>query len=162
MYKILLFSGGVYKFDLLEEFVEDAGGLVLREDHMHISRGDYFISAELQVLIIIPINELNEIHKIAREIKGNIEEIELERYREQEFFNYIYIHHLISQSNRWIHPDEIQNMEDNNLTGTMHVEDQCQGENLKQLLDAMVNLKLLESLEIDGNKVYRVKSKNRS
>ena len=31
MYKILHFSGGVYKFDLLKEHVEDVGGLLIQE-----------------------------------------------------------------------------------------------------------------------------------
>ena len=54
MYEIILFSGGVYKYDELTEAVEDLGGLILRKDNFHISRGESYLSEEIEVMLIIP------------------------------------------------------------------------------------------------------------
>lgn len=43
MYKILVYSGGVYRFEEVLECVEDIGGIVLKRDEFNISRGSYFI-----------------------------------------------------------------------------------------------------------------------
>jgi hypothetical protein len=162
MYQILLFSGGVYKFDLLEEYVDDAGGLVLREDKIHISRGDYFIASELQVLIVIPNSEVQELKEIAEDIKGTIEKVELDKNREQEFFNYLHIYNLLSCSEGWKTQIVIQEMEDPVLNGMLHDEEQCSGENLNKLLEEMVSLEILESQTKRGLKKYRVHTKRKA
>ena len=51
---ILGYSSGVYRFNEMVEFVEDNGGIVLTRDEFHISRGAYFISQEVHVILVIP------------------------------------------------------------------------------------------------------------
>jgi len=75
MYKLLLFTGGIYKFNEFEEFIEDIGGLIIQIDSFKINRGMYFLSEEIKVLIIVPSEEENELKTIAKQIKGNIKTI---------------------------------------------------------------------------------------
>ena len=77
MYKLLLFTGGVYKFNEFEEFVEDIGGLIVQIESLKISRSMYFLSEEIKVLIIIPSKEENELKTLAKQIKGNIKTIDM-------------------------------------------------------------------------------------
>ena len=75
MYELLLFTGGVYKFDEFKEFIEDIGGLIVQINSLEISRGMYFLSEEIKVLLIVPSKEENELKVIAKQIKGNIKTI---------------------------------------------------------------------------------------
>lgn len=49
MYQIMIYSGGLYKFDEFVEFIDDLGGLVLKRDKFYISRGEYFLSEEINI-----------------------------------------------------------------------------------------------------------------
>jgi methyl coenzyme M reductase subunit C-like uncharacterized protein (methanogenesis marker protein 7) len=53
----IVFSGGVYKYELLVEHVDDVGGLIIQEDVLHISRGTSFLADGLRVILIVPSNE---------------------------------------------------------------------------------------------------------
>ncbi len=78
MYKILVYSGGVYRFDEVLECVEDIGGIVLKRDEFNISRGSYFISQEVHVIIVTPEEGLDELKQIAADLKGDIEELDVD------------------------------------------------------------------------------------
>ena len=70
VYMILGYSSGVYRFNEMVEFVDDAGGLVLTKDEFHISRGSYFISQEVHVLLVIPPEVLKDLKSLQRSYKG--------------------------------------------------------------------------------------------
>ena len=78
MYKLLLFNGGVYKFDEFEELIEDIGGLKIEMESFKISRGNYFLSEEMNVLIIVPENEKEIVKSFAKKIKGSVEPVQME------------------------------------------------------------------------------------
>jgi len=61
VYILLGYSSGVYRFNEMVEFVEDDGGIVLTRDEFHISRGSYFISQEVHVILVIPQESLNDV-----------------------------------------------------------------------------------------------------
>ncbi|WP_225370597.1 methyl-coenzyme M reductase family protein [Methanobrevibacter arboriphilus] len=42
MYELLLFTGGIYKFNEFKEFIDDLGGLIIEMESFKISRGMYF------------------------------------------------------------------------------------------------------------------------
>jgi hypothetical protein len=78
MYELLLFTGGVYKFDEFKEFIEDIGGLIIEMESFKVSRGMYFLSEEMRVLIVVPEEEKEIINTFTRKIKGNLEPILME------------------------------------------------------------------------------------
>lgn len=78
MYKLLLFSGGIYKFSEFEEFIEDIGGFIVKIDSFKISRGMYFLAEEIKVLLVAPSVEIEELMIFAKNIKGSIEKIDVE------------------------------------------------------------------------------------
>ncbi|WP_042704343.1 methyl-coenzyme M reductase family protein [Methanobrevibacter arboriphilus] len=57
MYELLLFTGGIYKFNEFKEFIDDLGGLIIEMESFKVSRGMYFLSEEVKVLILVPIGE---------------------------------------------------------------------------------------------------------
>ncbi len=75
MYELLLFTGGVYKFDEFGEFIDDIGGLIIEMESFKVSRGMYFLSEEIKVLLIVPEKEISEIENYAKNVKGNIESV---------------------------------------------------------------------------------------
>ncbi len=77
MYKLLLFSGGVYKFDEFKEFIEDIGGIIVKIDSFEINRGMYFLSEEIKVILLVPSMDYDDIFSLAKNIKGNLEEIDM-------------------------------------------------------------------------------------
>jgi len=78
MYELLHFNGGVYKFDDFKEFIEDIGGLIIEMESFKISRGMYFLSEEMNVLIIVPKEEKENVNSFAVKIKGRIESVLME------------------------------------------------------------------------------------
>ncbi|AUB56439.1 hypothetical protein BK008_10465 [Methanobacterium sp. MZ-A1] len=107
MYKILHFSGGVDKFDLLKEHVEDVGGLLIQERYFHKSRGSYFLSEEIQVIFIVPPNEVSSIELLAKEIKGEICEVEMEEPLKSDLISSLNIYNILCKAGGWITPDSI-------------------------------------------------------
>ncbi len=78
MYELLLFTGGIYKFNEFKEFIDDLGGLIIEMESFKVSRGMYFLSEEVKVLILVPIGEKKEITQFAKKIKGSIEPVLME------------------------------------------------------------------------------------
>lgn len=177
MYKILHFSGGVYKFDLLAEHVDDVGGLLIQESYLQKSRGSYFLSEEIQVIFIVPHNEVSSIELLASEIKGEIQEMEMEEPLKSNLINSMNIYNIICKAGDWITTDSIKeskvreskvreskeyNLEidyrsemeksDLNKNSSSGIDNQ-QGSSIEDCLNLMLSLKLIEKREKDEDAV---------
>lgn len=108
MYKILLFSGGVYRFKDLVEDVEDVGGLVLRKDQFEISRGSSYLSDEIQVMLIVPEKDKELVESLCSEIKGQVEKPDIDDTDKIFILSYIPIYNALSQSRSWRTIEEIE------------------------------------------------------
>ena len=86
MYEIFLFHGGVYRFDELKEAVEDMGGMVLKENLFHISRGTSYLADEVQVMLIIPLDDAKIIKTLSNEIKGHLEKFDTEDLKKKDIY----------------------------------------------------------------------------
>lgn len=160
MYRILLFSGGAYKFNELVEFVEDVGGVVFREERLQISRGNYFLREEIRVMIAIPEDELETLKIRVKELKGHLKDLELEKELMDIVNSYIFIYNLLSMPGGWT---KIKFIETSfkcpcciELCSQMDF-DLCAGE-LGQLMDEMCEMDLLEYRISQGEREYRLKT----
>ncbi|HDN68720.1 MAG TPA: methanogenesis marker 7 protein [Methanomicrobia archaeon] len=68
MYEIMMFTGGVYKFNELKEVVEDIGGFVLQEMVMQ---------SETMMHLAFPVEEEPRIRAKAKELGGKLKELPL-------------------------------------------------------------------------------------
>ncbi|NQE44663.1 hypothetical protein C5S31_01400 [ANME-1 cluster archaeon GoMg2] len=68
MYKVMMFSGGVYKFNELKELVEDIGGFILQEMVMQV---------ETMLHLAFPVEEERVIRDKVKEVGGKIKELPL-------------------------------------------------------------------------------------
>lgn len=163
MYKILHFSGGVYKFDLLAEHVEDVGGLLFQENHLQISKGSYFLSEEVQVIFMVPTNEVSSVKEVASEIKGEIEEVEIEEPLKSNLINSLDIYNILCKAEDWVNQDLISESYEYNLAEDGFVEygnDNHILDNRDECLDLMLSLELIEKRENKGKSEYRILKDN--
>jgi hypothetical protein len=170
MYKILHFSGGVYKFDLLAEHVEDVGGLLFQENRLHISRGASFLSEEVKVIFIIPLNEVSSVNDLASEIKGEIEELDIEEPLKSNLINSMDIYNILCKADDWVNNDIISESDEYNPIENSFRESGDDNElpddnnnlqdNLKECLDLMLSLELVEKRDHDGTSEYRILKNN--
>lgn len=162
MYKILHFSGGVYKFELLAEHVEDVGGLLFQENRLHISRGASFLSEEIQVIFLVPTNEVSSVKELTREIKGEIEEVEVEEALKNNLINSLEIYNIICKADDWIKNEVISgkylsNQEKYHSNQEEFLSNQEEYlVNLEECLDLMISLELIEKRASKGKSDYRV------
>jgi hypothetical protein len=157
MYKILLFSGGVYKFELLVEFIEDIGGLIVQEEHLHITRGSSFLSEEIRVMLIVPHSEFSGVRSIADDIKGNIEEFIIEETLKNNLINTLKIYNVLCKANDWLDQTAIKEMIDNSVEdGCFEIEphENDSEENLEDCLELMISLKIIQKRENNGIDEY--------
>jgi len=167
MYKILHFSGGVYKFELLAEHVDDVGGLLIQENYLQKSRGSYFLSEEIQVIFIVPPNEVSSIELLASEIKGEIREVEIEETLKSNLINSMNVYNILCKAGDWITTDSIRESEVYSLEidylserDKSHLNKNSgsgkanqQPNSIEDCLDLMLSLKLIEKRENDDDKV---------
>ena len=157
MYRVLLFSGGIYKFDTLQEYLEDVGGVLIREDRLQITRGSSFLSEEVRVMLIVPLKEVEPVKSLANEIKGEIESLEIDQNLENEFISIISIYNSISQANNWINIEEIiELMECPCPSNICREDEQCTFNDIEDTLKKMCSLKILEMREALGIQEYRI------
>ncbi len=97
MYEILHFKGGLYRFNELSEYIEDIGGMVLSLDHFELSRGDYYLSTEVHVLLMLPENELDTVKLIIESIKGMAESVELDNDQMIHILSYLSIYDALDK-----------------------------------------------------------------
>lgn len=107
MFEILHFRGGVYKFDVLAEFVEDVGGMILNEDRFEIIRGDYFLSNEIHVLLLVPEKELDNVKSLISEIKGITDNVKSTKDLEKLLLSYLCIYDALTKKRGWTDKDQI-------------------------------------------------------
>lgn len=153
MYKILLFSGGVYKFELLVEYIEDIGGLVVQEDRLHITRGNYFLSEEIRVMLIVPHTELSNVSSFANGIKGSVEELIIEKPLENKLINSLELYNILCKADDWIDQDALSNIIEHYIRdGYIKIETPTNFPefNLDNCLEFMLSLKLIKKRENDG------------
>ncbi len=153
MYEVLLFSGGVYRFDELVEFVEDIGGMVLKKDCFEIIRGDYFLSEEIHVLLVVPEEETKNAKSIAKGIKGRIEKPELGDDQRCTFLSYLLVYDCLSRADSWIRREHIKNQVDCPCyaMACKRDEEYCPLDNLEKLLEDMCSLEIVECRTTDGS-----------
>lgn len=157
MYRVLLFSGGIYKFDQLQEYLEDVGGILIREDRLQITRGSSFLSEEVRVMLIVPIKEVEPIKSLANEIKGEIEVLKIEQNLKNEYISIISIYNILSQANNWRNIEEIiELMECPCQSNICRENEQCTFNEIKNTLEKMMSLKILEMREQLGKQEFRI------
>ncbi len=163
MYKILHFSGGVYKFDLLAEHVEDVGGLLFQENRLQISKGSYFLSEEVQVIFMVPPNEVSSVMELAREIKGEVEEVEIDEPLKRNLIHSLDIYNILCKADDWVDQNIISESEEYNTSATGLAEvgdDNNSKDYLKECLDLMLSLELIEKRGRKGKSEYRILKDN--
>lgn len=160
MYRILVFNGGVYKFNELVEFVEDVGGVLFREKRLQISRGNYFLREEIRVMIAIPEDELETLKARVKDLKGHLKDLELEKELLNIVNSYIFIYNLLSMPEGWKNLESIETTFKCPCCIEICSEmdfDLCAGE-LGQLLDEMCEMELLEYRISQGEREYKLKT----
>ncbi|NYB52581.1 MAG: methyl CoM reductase subunit C [Methanobacteriaceae archaeon] len=164
MYNILLFSGGVYKFELLAEYIEDVGGLLVQEDRLHISRGSYFLSEEMRVILIVPQSEISSVKSFAYDIKGNIEELKLEKNLESKLKNSLIIYNILSKKENWMGIteilDQIQKDTQGNYYNELESDIKDSEHDLEKCLELMLSLKLIKKRKHNEIDEYHLVQKN--
>lgn len=157
MYEIYLFSGGVYKFDELKETVEDIGGLVLRKDHFHISRGASYLAEEIQVMLVLPEQDRKIIKSFSQEIKGSLDQLEMEDLKRINILTYLSIYDALNRAGSWITLEEIENLIECPCPAQLcNLETKtCVLDELVKALNDLCKQNMVESREKDGIVEYR-------
>lgn len=85
MYIPLLFTGGVYRHDEIEDLVDDLGGFIIQKN---------FAQTEVTISFIVPEEDVEKIREKAAELKGEIKEAPLVGTEIAVVVPTISIHHL--------------------------------------------------------------------
>ncbi len=107
MYEIFYFRGGLYKFDELVEYIEDVGGMVLREDRFEIIRGEYFLANEVHVLLVVPEEEVRNTKVLIREIKGTFHDVEITEEQKKKLLAYLSLYDSLNRTDEWTEKESI-------------------------------------------------------
>jgi hypothetical protein len=158
VYMILGYSSGVYRFNEMVEFVEDAGGIVLNRDEFHISRGSYFISQEVHVILVVPSEVLKDLKVFAKELHGDIEDLEVDKVQKVNVMSIVPVYNLLSHEDSWVDIDTMENMNKcpcipevcKEFEGTCFVD-------LEKTLDAMKRMEIVEVRDSSGLREYKLK-----
>jgi len=160
MYEIILFSGGVYKYDELVETVEDLGGLVLRKDNFHISRGESYLSEEIEVMLIIPEEDKPTIKSVSQDIKGNIDKLNLEKTERNSILTYLSIYNVLSQTNSGMTIKEIEDLIECPCPVQLcqyNENNSCVIDELDESINKLCSQKLIESRKMNNKIEYHLK-----
>jgi len=136
MYSLVVFTGGPHNFHELEEFVEDAGGLIIQRDTFSVHRGQYFLRNEVRVLCIIPSTDEDTLRETARRIKGEIEGLEVDHGVLERIQSLLEVYDRLAEEPSWTPEDEI--VADDGL------------------LDEMVDMELIEKRKMGHRVEYRL------
>jgi hypothetical protein len=159
MYEIFLFSGGVYRFEEFKEAVEDVGGMVLKKNLFHKSRGTSFLSDEVQVMIIIPLEDEKVIKSLADEIKGHLKKLEMEDLEKNDILTYVSICDALTKSRKWMTLNELKEVIECPCPGLICNEqdlEECTQEHLDETLQKFCYKKILLSRKQNGKKEYNI------
>jgi hypothetical protein len=159
MYKILVYSGGVYRFEEILECVEDIGGIVLKRDEFNISRGSYFISQEVHVIIVTPEEGLDELKQITAELKGDIEELDIDDEIRISVVSILPVYNLLSKAGNWVDVKYLEDAIDCPCINGVCLEfdDISCLENLEKTLDDMCRMDIAEKRTLSDVNEYRLK-----
>ena len=159
VYMLLGYSSGFYRFNEMVEFVEDAGGIVLTRDEFHISRGSYFISQEVHVILVIPQEVLKDLKVFAKELHGDIEYLKVEKEQHINVISIIPVYNLLSHEGSWM---DIKTME--NIIECPCITEICKEfegtclVDLEKTLDAMKRMDIIETKDSSGIMEYKLKN----
>lgn len=164
MYELLLFTGGIYKFDEFKEFIDDIGGLIIEMESFKVSRGMYFLSEEMKVLIITPEEEKNIIKEFAKKIKGNIEPVLMED-KESEKVAIIFEIHKKLQIREFLNIESIEkhllNKPDFITIKNCNLENICNENNFSEkiieILSLMEDMAIIENFKWNNSVYYQIK-----
>lgn len=159
VYMLLGYSSGFYRFNEMVEFVEDAGGIVLTRDEFHISRGSYFISQEVHVILVIPQEVLKDLKVFAKELHGDIEYLKVEKEQQINVISIIPVYNLLSHEGSWMDIKTMRNIIEcpciteicKEFEGTCLVD-------LERTLDAMKRMDIIETKDSSGIMEYKLKN----
>ncbi len=159
VYMLLGYSSGFYRFNEMVEFVEDAGGIVLTRDEFHISRGSYFISQEVHVILVIPQEVLKDLKVFAKELQGDIEYLKVEKEQQINVISIIPVYNLLSHEGSWMDIKTMKNIIEcpciteicKEFEGTCLVD-------LEKTLDAMKRMDIIETRDSSGIMEYKLKN----
>ncbi|MDI9617449.1 methyl-coenzyme M reductase family protein [Methanothermobacter sp.] len=136
MYSLVVFRGGPHNFHELEEFVEDAGGLIIQRDIFSVHRGQYFLRNEVRVLCIIPSTDEDMLRETARRIKGEIEGLDVDKDVLERIQSLLEVYDRLAEEPSWTPGDEIATDDG--------------------LLDEMVDMELIERRKMGHRVEYRL------
>lgn len=137
MYMVVVFRGGPHRFHEFEEFVNDAGGLVIRKDVFSVNRGSYFLRNELRVLCVVPEAEEEKLKRTARRIKGEVERVSPGPETSEILMACLEVYDTLAGTESWIEGGDLP----------------FEG----KVLERMVETELLESRKQGGSTQYRLK-----
>jgi hypothetical protein len=158
VYILLGYSSGVYRFNEMVEFVEDDGGIVLTRDEFHISRGSYFISQEVHVILIIPQESLNDVKDLAKELQGDIEYLDVEKEQKINVLSIIPVYNLLSYKGSWVDLETMKNIiECPCITEVCKEFEETCLEDMEKTLDAMKRMDIVETRDSSGIIEYKLK-----
>ncbi|MGB9978010.1 methyl-coenzyme M reductase family protein [Methanobacterium sp.] len=162
MYGIFYFRGGVYKFDELVEYIEDVGGMILRKDCFELIRGDYYLSTEVHVLIVVPEEEIENTKSLIDEIKGVSDDVEITEEQKKTLLAYLSIYDSLNKTDTWTKEEHIKDT----ITCPCYAllcnqleDEECQLDSkLEQILKEMCANGVIEyNISADGKSEYRLK-----
>ena len=159
MYKILVYKGGVYRFNEVLECVEDIGGIVLKKDGFNISRGSYFISQEKVITIITPGEALYEFKQVSKELKGDIEEIDIDNDIKVAIMPLSPVYNILSKVGTWMNINYLKEE-----IKCPCIDSVCNGfneifclENIEETLINMCKMEIAEKRTVSNMDEYRLK-----
>jgi Methyl-coenzyme M reductase operon protein C len=157
MYQVLRFNGGVYKFIQLQEYLDDVGGILIKEDRLQITRGTSFLSEQIRVTLIVPTKEVESIKSLANEIKGEIEALKIDQNLENQFISIISLYNIFTQENNWLNIKKIKELVECPCQSNICREvEQCTFNEIEDTLEKMTSLKILETRKQFGKHEYRI------
>ena len=161
MYTTLIFSGGLYRFDELVEFVEDVGGMVLGAQHFHISRGSFFLSEEICVMLILPGNEFKNLESIVKDIKGRLTDLKLKNSQKHLLRSYLPVYNVLSRIEVWVSKENFVNILECPCSASIcsQLGDMTCIDELEKILDDMCTMDMVERRVYNGRKEYRLKNR---
>jgi hypothetical protein len=161
MYNTLIFSGGLYRFDELVEFVEDVGGMVLGAQHFHISRGSFFLSEEICVMLILPENEFKSLESVVKDIKGRLTDLKLKDDQKHLLRSYLPVYNVLSRIEVWVSKENFVSILECPCSVSIcsQLGDMTCIDELEKILDDMCTMDMVEHRVYNGRKEYRLKNR---
>lgn len=161
MYQIRIYSGGLYKFNEFVEFIDDLGGLVLKKDKLHLSRGDYFLSEQVHAITVIPTQESQNAEIKAKDLKGSLNLLNVEENNRIKVLSCLTLHDLLSKNLDGLNKEQIINELACPCRSEicMENEEDCLLNYLDEVLDAMMQMEMIERYIIEQEVVYKILNK---